>query len=315
MNNKIILVISFVLAIVLTQSACLLFKPKTIGADAAKELTHSIDSLTQQEVIHGLTKNAIEGALSGTTSEESDDDIKKLSETLTRELSKLIQNIDTGTPGSKFSKGVTENLLSKEVEKQLTEFVTTAINSADGDIALAIKNIEDNLSSSLDGVFKNLKSNISGLEYAIMSAMSKKLKDSLSFFITDALNGIAFDSLSANISTDLLSDQLRDTLTQIVVDIQNKISEGDGNIFDKMKDYFIYGALFVFVLILGLLWYYFHRRMRERTNYENDLSDIIENIVGDNDALKEKFLKSLEDKNHLHTFQQNKESRGKQNPT
>jgi len=285
-------------------SSCLGSKLKTVGVDSVKEVTSTVDSLTQEEVVENLTKNAVEGALQGLGSEASEDEISKLSAALSasigKELDKIFKNLDTRTPGSKFSKGVTENLLSKEVEKQVTDMLSKAINTADGDITIALKSIEGNLNESLNEVFENLNHNIRGLETVLMNTMSEKLRDSLSYFLTDALNGIQFDSVSSNISTDLLSDQLRDTLSQIVVDIQKEISEGENSIFDAIKNI----VILVFLLSLAWVWYFFNRKRKESESYEKDLEDSIESILSENDGLKEKLLKELDQRGSLKTFNQ-----------
>lgn len=303
----------FLFGLVLVTPSCTLLKPKTIGYDAAARIEARIDSLTRSANIEQMTKSAVEGALQGLASDASNEQVSKfsqaLSESLGKELNRVFSELDTRTPGVKFSKGITDSLLNKTLELRLKSFVKSAINEADGDLQLAIAHIEGNLKHSLDAVFQNLRYNISTLEKSLMDAMSQRLKDSLSYFLTDAINGMEFDSVSAKISTDLLSRQLRDTLSSMVVEIKEEISlnqqvESWGS---WIKENFIYGALFVAALVL--LVSYLKTQVKKRDDYQRDLTIIMEDMVGEDHELRDKLEKLLERKDHLNTFRKN--TRGK----
>ncbi len=284
-------------------NACTLTKPKSIAYDAAARIESRLDSLSSAENIQRLTKHAVEGAIQGLATDASEGEISKfsvaLSKTLGKELNNVFQNLDTRTPGMEFSKGITDSLLNKTLELRLKAFVNNAVNSADGDLKLAISNIESNLSHSLDKVFSTLRYNISSLEKTLMDAMSQKLKDSLSYFLTDAINGIEFDSVSSHLSTELLSRELRDTLSSMVVEISQKVAINDqveswGQWLTKN---FIYGALFISFLVL--LVSYLRTQIKKQDDYQAALTLIIEEMAGDDNVLIQKLEKLLEKKKNV----------------
>jgi len=299
--------ISFILGLFVFFSSCKSLE--NVGINSVKELTHKLDSLTQRNAISELSKNAVEGAISGSTNEVSEEKIKELSEKLGIELNKALQNIDTKNLGSNFSQGVTEKLLSKEVELRLTTLVSEAVSKANGDVSLAINDIETDVEKSLDGIFKNLNSNISSLEKQIINSLSDRLKDSLSFFLTDAIAGIEFDALSERLSTELLSSQLRDTLSSMVIDIKKEIGKQDGTL-SPIADYITSAILLIFLLSMLWVWYFFHKKKKDKQIFENDLSDIFQNMVAENAELRESLLAALSKKETLESFRNTIENRG-----
>jgi hypothetical protein len=289
-----------ILGLIILLSSCTLLKPKSIGYDAAARIESRIDSLSNAETIERLTKHAVEGAIQGLATDASEGEISKfsiaLSETLGKELNKVFSSLDTRSPGIKFSKGITDSLLNKTLELRLKAFVNSAVSSADGDLKVAISNIESNLTHSLDEVFSTLRYNISSLEKTLMDAMSQKLKDSLSYFLTDAISGIEFDSVSSHLSTELLSRELRDTLGNMVLEISKKITINDQveSWGQWVKENFIYGALFISLLVL--LVSYLRSQIKKRDEYETKLTLIMEEMAGDDDELRQKFKRLLEGK-------------------
>lgn len=289
--------------LILLLNACTLAKPKSIGFDAAARIESRLDSLTSAENIERLTKHAVEGAIQGLATDASEGEISKfslaLSESLGKELNRVFANLDTRTPGMKFSKGITDSLLNKRLESRLKEFVNGAVSSADGDLSVAISNIETNLKYSLDEVFSTLRTNISSLEKTLMDAMSQKLKDSLSYFMTDAINGIEFDSLSSHLSTELLSRELRDTLSSMVVEITQKVAINDRveSWGQWVKENFIYGALFIAFLVI--LVSYARAQIKKRDDNQVVFATILRDLAGDDEELRQKLETLLDKKNGL----------------
>lgn len=269
-----------------------------------KELNYKIDSLANEQNIYAITKSAVEGAISGTTTEASEEQIKKLGEFLGRELDKAIKNIDTKKPGKNFSNGVTANLLNDEVEESLKNLVSNAIESANGDVSRAIADIEINLSKSLNKIFSNLNGNIDGLQENLANTLSDNLRDSLSFFLTEAIANIEFQELSSHISTELLSSELRDTLSQIVVDIKKEIGREDGT-FSNVKEYIFSALLLGFLLGMLLIRYYFMRKSTLEVQMAKDMSDTFDEILANNPELKDNIVSTLRKKESLKSIQKN----------
>jgi len=190
-------------------SSCAMFQPDRIGRGAAKQINETVDDLTSEERLKEMTKSAVEGAISGLSSKDSEEEMTKLSitlsETLGEKLSEVFEKLDTRTPGVKFAKGVTDSLISKEVEKQVSSFLSGVIHDTGGDINTELDLLTKNINESIASLIPNLDRQIASLDGSIEKVLSNKLKDSLSYFLSDALGNIELEDFSHKLSTELLS--------------------------------------------------------------------------------------------------------------
>jgi len=274
--------------------SCLLFKPKTAGLESVQRMEKKIDSLSSDEVISNMSKTAIESAVEGLNSDHSEDELQQLSEELAekigKELDGIFRRLDTRTPGVKFAKGITDSLINKQLENDLLALLNTSIDRADGNLAEAIKHIEQNLSASISAVTNTLSDNASVIEQALLETLSTRLKDSLSYFLTDALNNVEFKSFSTHLSTELLSRQFRDTLGEVVLEIKEKLSfENQVESWYKvLKDNFIGAALFLAVLFLVVSY------MRDSIKYM-DKEESLAKMISNNPNFKAELEQLIKD--------------------
>lgn len=275
-------------AMILSIESCLLFKPKSAGLESVQRIEKKVDSLTSEEVIGNMSKKAIESAVAGLNSRQSEAELKQLSKELSdkigKELEGIFLRIDTRTPGVKFAKGVTDSLINKQLENDLLELLNASISRADGNLTVAIQHIEDNLARSINSLASTFTDNSSVIEEALLNTLSSQLKDSLSFFLTDALGNVEFNQFSNQLSTDLLSRQFRDTLGEIVLEIKEKISfesEVEGW-YHVLKGHFVQAALFIAALVIVVSY------MRNTIQYM-DRKDSLREILSNDPKLKKEF--------------------------
>jgi len=283
-----------------------MFQPDRIGRGAAKEIGETVDDLTNEERLKEITRSAVEGAISGLSSKDSEEEISKLSITLSEalgeKLDEVFKNLDTRTPGVKFAKGVTDSLISKEVERQVTTFLSGVINKTGGDINREVDLLTVNLNESIASLFPNLDEQISSLDGSLQKILSQTLKDSLSTFISSALADLDLNGFSHKISTELLSSELRDTLKIMVSEIQREINltEDVPGFLEVIKRYIYQFLAIAFFLIAALI--YFRFRLKQREEYEEDMAAVIEGMLDEDPGLKNKFEKMMADKNRLKVF-------------
>ena len=286
---------------ILSIESCLLFKPKSAGLESIQRIENKVDSLTSEEVVGNMSKNAIESAVAGLNSRKSEAELEQLSKELSdkigKELEGIFLRIDTRTPGVKFAKGVTDSLINKQLENDLLELLNASISRADGNLTVAIKHIEENLASSITTLASTFTENSAVLEDALLNTLSTQLKDSLSLFITEALSNVEFNQFSNQLSTELLSRQFRDTLGEIVLEIKEKLSfesEVEGWYY-ILKGHFVQAALFIAALVLVVSY------MRNTIQYM-DRKDSLKEILSNDPKLKKEFEnlinEAMKDKNH-----------------
>lgn len=296
------------IASLLLISSCAMFQPDRIGRGTAKQIDETIDNLTNEDRLKAMTKSAVEGAISGMSSKDSEEEISKLSETLAEslgeKLNEVFTNLDTRTPGVKFAKGVTDSLITKEVERQVTTFLSGIIHKSGGDINYEVDLLTENLNESIASLFPNLGRQIEGLEGSLQKILSTTLKDSLSTFISGALADLDLNGFSHKISTELLSAELRDTLRIVVAEIQREINltEDVPGFLEVIKRYIYQFLAIAFFLIAALI--YFRFRLKQREEYEEDMAAVIEGMLDEDPSLKDKFEKMLADKNRLKVFKE-----------
>ena len=272
----------------LMMESCLLFKPKTVGLESVERIENKIDSLSSEEVVGNMSKRVVESAVEGLNSNQTDAQIAQLSEELAdkigEKLSEVFQRIDTRTPGVKFAKGVTDSLINKQLENDLLELLNASIDRADGNLTVAIKHIEENLNSTIGSIARTFETNSSVIEEALLETLSERLQDSLSFFLTDALSNVQFNSFSNQLSTELLSRQFRDTLGEIVVEIKERLSfesEVEGWYY-VLRENFVQAALFIAALVIVVT--YLRNTIHHMSN-----SDSLREMLHNNPKLKKEF--------------------------
>ncbi|MBT8231589.1 MAG: hypothetical protein KJN84_03100, partial [Bacteroidia bacterium] len=227
---------------------------------------------------------------------------KVLSETLEKELNKVFTNLDTKTPGEKFSKGVTDNLLSKEVEKKITDMLSDIINTADSGVGIAIGNLDKNINESVSRIFRNLDANLSSLDKQIVQVFSKTLRDSLTGFINGFVEDVDLKALSSKISTDLLSVELRDTLLSIAREVKKEVplKEDVTDIIGVIKENATSIILLLGAIIAGLM--FLRARLKKKREEDLDIASVVHKAMNDDEAFKNKLEKMLADKNRLEDF-------------
>ena len=271
-----------------------------MGLESVERIENKIDSLSSEEVVGNMSKRVVESAVEGLNSNQTDAQIAQLSEELAdkigEKLSEVFQRIDTRTPGVKFAKGVTDSLINKQLENDLLELLNASIDRADGNLAEAIKHIEENLTNSIHSLSHTVTDDASVIEQALLETLSTRLKDSISYFLTDALSNVELNAFTSQLSTELLSRQFRDTLGEIVLEIKEKLSfesEVEGW-YIVLRENFIQAALFIAALVLVVSY------MRNTIQYM-DRKDSLKEILSNDPKLKKEFetlIKSaLEDKN------------------
>ena len=259
-----------------------------MGLESVESIENKIDSLSSEEVVGNMSKRVVESAVEGLNSNQTDAQIAQLSEELAdkigEKLSEVFQRIDTRTPGVKFAKGVTDSLINKQLENDLLELLNASIDRADGNLTVAIKHIEENLNSTIGSIARTFETNSSVIEEALLETLSERLQDSLSFFLTDALSNVQFNSFSNQLSTELLSRQFRDTLGEIVVEIKERLSfesEVEGWYY-VLRENFVQAALFIAALVIVVT--YLRNTIHHMSN-----SDSLREMLHNNPKLKKEF--------------------------
>lgn len=289
-------------------SSCAMFQPDRIGRGTAKQIDETIDDLTDEERLKQITKSAVEGAIQGLSSKDSEAEISKLSitlsESLGEKLNEVFENLDTRTPGVKFSKGVTDSLISQEVKIQVTDFLSNIVHDTGGDINREVDLLTDNLNKSLASLFPNLDKQLADLDGSIEQILSEKLKDSLSIFLSDALGNIKLQDFSHKVSTELLSAELRDTLKMMAAEIKTEINltENVPGFLEVVRRYIYQFLAIAFFLIAALI--YFRFRLKQREDYEADLTEALGKMMDEDPALRTKLENKLLEKDRLKLFQE-----------
>ena len=304
----------FVLITISMISSCAMFQPDRIGRGAAKQVDETIDELTSEERLKAITKSAVEGAISGLSSKESDEEMSKLSialsETLGEKLNEVFENLDTRTPGIKFAKGVTDSLISKEVERQVTSFLSGVIHDTGGDINMELDLLTKNINESIGSLIPNLNKQIASIDGSIEKILSTKLKDSLSYFLSDALGNVELEEFSHKLSTELLSVELRDTLKTMASEIAREINltEDVPGFLEVIKRYGYQFMAIAFFLIAALI--YFWSKLKQRDDYERHVAEALGKMMDEDPALRTKLENKLLEKDRLKLFQDQLRKRG-----
>lgn len=288
--------------------SCAVFQPDRIGKGAAKQVDETIDDLTSEERLKQITQSAVEGAISGLSSQDSEEEISKLSvtlsETLGEKLNDVFENLDTRTPGTKFAKGVTDSLITKEVERQVTEFLSGVINQTGGDITTELDKLTRNLNRSIASLFPNLDKQIASLDKSIESVFTEQLKDSITLFLSSALGNVELEDFSHKLSTELLSAELRDTLKTMASEIAREINltEDVPDFLDVIKRYALQFLALAFILIAALI--YFRYKLKQREDYEVDLAEAIGKVIDEDPTLRGKLQNVLSEKDRWEIFKE-----------
>ncbi len=301
------LIIFFVAWSVISLSSCIAFQHKKMGYKSVEKLNEKLDNITEPDKISTMSQKAVEGALSGSQTPESEESIQKLTQTITKnleqELNKVFSKIDTRTPGQNFSKGIVESLINDEVETSLKEFITTTAKSTDENFSDAILSLENTLSASLKRVAASLDTELSSLDESLVNVLSQNLQDSLNNFLNNSIANINLQPLSKKISTELLSPELRDSIISLATAVQNNIdiTEPLPGIVVLVRQNAILLAWLGFFLIASLIyWSYF---LRKRSILGNDLTEILHNLNESEDReLTLKLENFLKEKGHYEFY-------------
>lgn len=302
---------------ILQLSSCAAFQPERIGKGAASQIDETIDDLTSEERIKEITKVAVEGAISGLSSEKSDKEISKLGETLSEtigvKLDELFSNLDTRTPGEKFAKGVTDSLITKEVERQVKSFLSGVVKEGGGDVNREIEILTEKINTSIASLLPNLDRQISSLDESLEKVLSEKLKDSLSLFLSHAIGNVELQDFSHKVSTELFSSELRDTLKRMAAEIKREIDPTTNvpSFIEVLRRYAYQFLAIVFFLIAALI--YFRFKLKQRVEYERDLVDALDKMMEDDPSLKSNLEKKLSEKNRWTMLQDQLRQKAKNN--
>ena len=293
----------FILIIFSCISSCALFQPGRIGVGSAKKISSRIDELTSESKIKDMTRAAMEGALSGSASPSADTSLQVLSERLAEniedKLNEVFRNLDTRTPGKKFSRGVVDNLINKEVEHELKAFLTATSQHAESDLSAAIEGLEHSLTMSLDRVFRDLDKQLHGIDKSVEQVFSASLRDSMTAFVNVAVANLDLRPLSHKLSTELLSKELRDSIISLAADVQSNINlaEPIPDILRVVRQNAYYFAIFSFAIIAFLI--YWSYSLRKRGILGEDLTEVIQSLnASEDEVLKARLENFLRDKGH-----------------
>ncbi len=288
-------------------SSCLMFQHKRFASKTAAEVSDQINELSSEEKIRQIAKSAIEGAFDGTASPSSDENIQKLSANISahleKELNKVFNNLDTKTPGKKFSEGVVENLINKEVEAKLKELLSSTVLQTEADLKRTISELERQLNTSIDGVMYNVNDDIASLDESFQKALSNNLQDSVSNFVNNALADIELNTLSHKMSTELLSRELRDSIISLASEVQKNIdiTEPIPGILSLLRQNAIIFSIVGFFLIASLIYWSYY--LRKRSILGDDLTEILHNLkeTEDNELIG-KLEDFLREKGHYEFY-------------
>lgn len=288
-------------------SSCTLFHPDRIGYGSAESLGEKIDRISSEEHIREITRAAMEGALAGTASSTADSSLTALSEQLAKnietELNGVFQRLDTKTPGRKFSRGVVENLISKEVENELKDFLGNTSRSAEKDFSSAIQGLEKSLSASIKNVFSGLDRQLSVMDESVGQVLSETLRDSLTAFMNASIADLELKPLSHKLSTELLSKELRDSIISLATEVQQNIdiTEPFPDILRAIRQNAYLFVIFTFATIAFLI--YWSYMLRNRRLLGDDFTEVIQNLDSSQDKiLKERLEEFLKEKGHYEFY-------------
>lgn len=292
---------------ILLFTGCTLFQPSKIGYRSAETIGKRIDSISSENHIRSVTRSAMKGALEGTTSGTADNSIdslsKRLADVIHKELNRVFQNLDTKTPGQKFSRGVVDNLIGKEVEAELKSFLNNTSKSAEADFSSAIEGLEKSLSRSIRTVFADLNQQISGVDDSVAKVFSATLRDSLTAFVNASISELNLKPLSHKLSTELLSAELRDSIISLATEVQQNIdiTEPFPDILRAIRQNAYLFAIFMFLIIAFLI--YWSYSLRNRGVLGQDLTEVIQSLDDSEDiVLKNKLESFLKDKGHFEFY-------------
>ncbi|MGK0317796.1 MAG: hypothetical protein ACI86M_004042 [Saprospiraceae bacterium] len=244
--------------ITLTLSSCALFQPKDIGRNTVADLSNDIEKLTSEERINGIVKSAVEGALEGTSSERSAESIKDLVQILTKEIkdqiNPVLDSLDTKVPAEKLVNGAIEALTSEKNKAKIDSLITNILRNADENLAITVSDLEKSINKTLSSIVSNLKHELAGMDKTIAEMFSDVLQDSLSSLINGTIAGIDMEMISKRISTELLTKQLRDTISLMLKDASESATKPLDSILGLLKKNLIYVALVIAGLVLLLWW-------------------------------------------------------------
>jgi hypothetical protein len=298
----------------LSLSSCALFQPKDIGRNTVSDLTKDIERLTSEERIKGIVKNAVEGALAGTSSEASAKSIDTLVQILTKEIkdkiNPVLAELDTGTPAKNLVNGAINTLTSDSTKAKIDSLLSNIIGNVDDDLKLTIEGLEANINKSISGIVTNLKKELAGMDQTIAKVFSNVLQDSLSSLINGTIAGIDMEMISKRIATELLTKQLRDTVSLMLSDASESATKPLDSILDLLKKNLISVALVVAGLVL-LLWWIRRKFVKkdkdakEAQDFASQMTKVIQQLSAENDMELEKKVKEmLKDKDSYEKYKE-----------
>lgn len=294
--------------LILSMNSCLLFQHKKFAERTAGDISQSLKDITDEERIKALTQSAMEGAMQGTSSPQSEESLNELtrilSENIGKELNKVFAKLDTRTPGENFTSGVVESLVNKEVEEKLKSLLANTAQGAEKDFGLAIQNLEKDISQSLVGIVRTLNAQISTLDESMQGVLSQNLQDSISSFFNTAIANVELRPLSHKISTELLSSELRDSIISLASAVQNNIdiTEPLPGIVTLLRQNAIILSLLGFFLIAGLIYWSYY--LRKKSILGDDLTEILHKLnETEDEELVTKLESFLKEKGHYDFYQ------------
>lgn len=296
---------NFLVFILLTFSSCALFQPKDIARNTVADLNKDLTELTSETRIKGIVKSAVEGALEGTSSEESAKSINELVTILTKEikdqLNPVLAELDTKAPAENLVNGAIESLTSEANKEKINSLLSDILRGADDDLKLTIDGLEKNLNKSVSAIVSNLKQELAGMDQTIAKVFSNVLQDSLASLINGTIAGIDMEMISKRISTELLTKQLRDTINLMLEGASESATRPIDSVLALLKKNLVYVAVVIAGLIL-LVWWIRRKFVKKSTDMEqakafaSEMTKAIEKISAeDHLELEEKIRKRLSD--------------------
>ena len=246
-----------------------------------QKISVNIDEIQKAIVpVDTMVANAVNGALSGLTSDDSKAKLDTLSAMLTRNIIKSVNSaldsIDLESPGQKLITGIKDSLFAQSTSDELTALINTVFGSAKNEIIDAINAAFSNLSSE-----KN-KQKLKGLGSAIVSGIT----DSLGYKLNESIKQVDFNSLRDSILKNLINQQFRDSLALVTKSVtEGAATEVEGVVAFIRKN--VIKILWGLGLLAGGIFWWLYKFRRKDVD---DISSLIMTEIsaaGDHEKIKE----------------------------
>ena len=191
--------------------------------------------------------------LSDTISEQQMDTIAaRINRILVAYLNQSFQNLDPSPVGKNFTKGALQPILDPATEQRLQEMIHSVSQQASRDLAAAMRNMMDELTSA------KTKGQLNSL---VLSLFSRSNSDSLSGFVNRSIANVDFELVGRRIASELLEQNLKpqvDSIARMAVRSIFQEIQKDKNargFFSDVRNLIILGVGLLGVVMALLFWF------------------------------------------------------------